>query len=207
MAVLHARSATLTGTIVPGGASVRYYFQYGTSARYGRHTRVQTLAAGSRPVEVRLPAVGLRAHTHYHYRLVAESSAGTSEGADRSFLTLWAARGVRFSVAPRRLRRRPPWRLRIAGRLLLPRGPRPRALCRGRVIVRVLLVRGHARRTLKLVRLPLRLRHGCVYLGRLVLKPGHLPRRGKLRLLAAFAGNRLLDRWVARPVQVPYLHG
>jgi FG-GAP repeat len=95
-----ASSVTATGATLNGnvevGASSNAYFQYGTSAAYGTATPVQPLGARLSPVGPAeappgspLPAAlgGLSPATTYHFRLVAENSAGTSFGADRTFTT------------------------------------------------------------------------------------------------------------------------
>jgi hypothetical protein len=76
-------SATLTGTVDPGGADATYHFEYGTSSAYGLTTPETDAGSGTSPVSVSAGISGLTADTTYHYRLVA----GTSDGADRTFRT------------------------------------------------------------------------------------------------------------------------
>jgi len=80
-------SATLTGTVDPGGAATTYHFEYGTSTRYGLTTK-ETAVEGDQPVSVQAAITNLSAQTTYHYRLVA----GDSMGADRTFRTADAPR-------------------------------------------------------------------------------------------------------------------
>jgi hypothetical protein len=85
-----AASATLNATINPKGLSTTYQFEYGTTTEYGSTAPVNpTFAgAGSKDVSVAQPLGGLAEETLYHYRVVAENSAGTSYGEDRTFATL-----------------------------------------------------------------------------------------------------------------------
>lgn len=80
-------NATLSGTVNPNGQSTSYYFQYGTSTTYGTQTSPSSVGSGSTPVGVHQTIYGLTPHTTYHYRLVATSSAGTTNGTDQTFTT------------------------------------------------------------------------------------------------------------------------
>ena len=83
---LHSR---LAARIRAGAAASRYYFQYGTTRRYGRKTASGHLAPGARLVTVHARARHLRAGTTYHYRIVSVGSGGRKTyGADRKFRTL-----------------------------------------------------------------------------------------------------------------------
>jgi hypothetical protein len=80
-------SATLSGTVNPNGQSTTYYFQYGTTTAYGTQTSPANVGSGTTPVGVHQAIFGLTPNTTYHYRLVATSSAGTTNGADQTFTT------------------------------------------------------------------------------------------------------------------------
>jgi hypothetical protein len=88
-------AASLAGTVTPLGAPASYAFQYGLTSAYGSvaKSRIQILAAGTRPVAVSASAGGLRPGTLYHYRLVAANASGTTAGSDRTFITTAGARG------------------------------------------------------------------------------------------------------------------
>jgi hypothetical protein len=77
-------NATLTGTVNPNGQATTYFFQYGTTTSYGTQTSPGSAGSGSTPVAVHTAILGLTPNTTYHYRLVAESSAGTTDGADQT---------------------------------------------------------------------------------------------------------------------------
>jgi len=68
--------ATLRGRVNPLGRRTAYWFQYGTTRRYGRHTSTWTTRSVRRllPISVRLSRLG--ALTTYHYRLVASLCRG-----------------------------------------------------------------------------------------------------------------------------------
>ena len=82
-----ADSATVTGTVNPGGADTTYHVELGTSTGYGLQTSPQSAGNGTDPVPVTVTASGLASNTAYHYRLVATNSAGTAHGADMTFRT------------------------------------------------------------------------------------------------------------------------
>ncbi len=81
-------SALLVGRVRPGAVASRWFFQFGTSRRYGRQTTVGHLRSGSRGVAVNARARGLQPSTRYHYRLVSVRPGGQrTHGGDRSFNT------------------------------------------------------------------------------------------------------------------------
>jgi hypothetical protein len=92
-------SATLLGTVNPFGKHTTYHFEYGTSAAYGQRSPLDhddVAGLGRDPLRVHGYLDNLQAGTEYHYRLVAESEDGVSEGADRTFATDSAAAAPRF---------------------------------------------------------------------------------------------------------------
>ena len=80
-------AATLTGTVDPNGRATTWWFEYGTSTSYGSRTTARNAGSGGGAAGVSEAISGLTAGRTYHYRLVAQSDAGTSRGADRTFLT------------------------------------------------------------------------------------------------------------------------
>jgi hypothetical protein len=82
--------ATVSAQINPQGGATTYHVEYGTTNAYGQST-AESAPFGFptdnsfRTVSVHLG--GLAPGTAYHFRFVAESSAGVSEGADTSFAT------------------------------------------------------------------------------------------------------------------------
>jgi hypothetical protein len=80
--------ARLRGQVRPGTAAGSYYFQFGTSRRYGRHTASRRAGAGGSTMRVHEDVSRLRAGTTYHYRIVGVGSDGKKTyGANRKFVT------------------------------------------------------------------------------------------------------------------------
>ena len=79
-------SATLNGTVNPSSRATSWYFEYGTSTSYGTKTPAKDAGSGTSPVAVSAPVTGLTSGRTYHFRLVGTSDAGTSRGADQTFL-------------------------------------------------------------------------------------------------------------------------
>src|SRR5262249_41903265 len=80
--------ASVTGTVNPRGRDTSFHFEYGKTIEYGEQTPSVTAGSGQveRAVHARLP--DLSPDTTYHFRLVAKSEAGTSNGEDRQLKTL-----------------------------------------------------------------------------------------------------------------------
>jgi hypothetical protein len=84
-------SAVLAAKIDPEGAETTYYFEYGASEAYGSSTPRVSAGSGFEGVRVSAEPSGLTQASTYHYRVVAESSAGKSFGPDQTLTTLPAA--------------------------------------------------------------------------------------------------------------------
>ena len=83
-------SATLTGSLTPGGFDTHYYFEWGRSTAYGETTPAPPgidAGAGSTPISAKAELSGLAANTVYHYRLIGENSLGRTLGEDQTFTT------------------------------------------------------------------------------------------------------------------------
>jgi phosphodiesterase/alkaline phosphatase D-like protein len=85
--VVGSSSATVTGSVNPGGQTTTWYVEYGTSSSYGSKTTAKSAGSGSSTVSVSADLTGLHVGTTYHYRFVATSSSGTSHGGDGVFTT------------------------------------------------------------------------------------------------------------------------
>ena len=83
---LTSTTATLNGTVNPNGRDTTWYFDYGTSTSYGKQTPLKDAGAGTDAVPVSAGVTGLTTGKLYHFRLVAKSDAGTSQGADATFV-------------------------------------------------------------------------------------------------------------------------
>src|SRR3954462_9955069 len=80
-------SATVHGKVNPQGQATTYPFEYGTTSAYGSQTANASAGSDTSSVDAAATLSALKANTTYHYRLVATSSEGTTNGADRSFTT------------------------------------------------------------------------------------------------------------------------
>ena len=85
-------SATLNGTVNPNGLSTAVYFEYGTTTNYGSSTATQNYS-GRTTQNVFANLSNLSAGATYHFRIVGSNAAGTTNGADSTFITP-AARAV-----------------------------------------------------------------------------------------------------------------
>jgi hypothetical protein len=81
--------ATLNATVNPQGATVKTCkFEYGTSTAYGQVAACASApGSGDAPVAVSAAVTGLKASNPYHFRIVAVTAAGTSDGEDKTFTT------------------------------------------------------------------------------------------------------------------------
>jgi len=82
-----SNSATLTGSVDPNGADASYYFEYGTTTDYGQRTPEQDAGSDTSSVSAEAALFDLAPGTTYYYRLVSTNSAGTTRGADMTFVT------------------------------------------------------------------------------------------------------------------------
>ena len=80
-------AATLGGTVNPNGQATDWYVEYGTSTSYGTKTATTSAGSDTTSKSVSIAVGGLTPGKTYHFRLVAKSSAGTTEGSDRTFVT------------------------------------------------------------------------------------------------------------------------
>ena len=80
-------TAVLSGEVDPNRSQTTHHFEYGTDTTYGSSTPVDSAGAGATKVPVSKTITGLQPNTEYHFRLVATSAAGVTEGADHTFTT------------------------------------------------------------------------------------------------------------------------
>jgi hypothetical protein len=80
-------SATLDGTIDPGGVQASYRYEYGLDTNYGQSTTAIDAGSGSGVAPAPALVTGLAPNTTYHYRIVGSNSGGEILGEDQSFVT------------------------------------------------------------------------------------------------------------------------
>ena len=80
-------SATLNGTIDPGGVSSTYHFEYGLDTNYGSQTTESGPIGGTGAVAATAPATGLLPNTTYHFRIVGTNASGSITGNDQTLTT------------------------------------------------------------------------------------------------------------------------
>jgi len=86
--VVTSDMATINGTVNPNDFSADVIFDYGTSVFYGQTVPGNPpTVTGTSTTAVSADLSGLTPNTLYHYRIRATSAAGTSHGADLTFLT------------------------------------------------------------------------------------------------------------------------
>ncbi len=90
-------TATVVAGIYPNSLATKYWVEYGTSTSYGQQTAPVDIGAGTTPLTVSPALTGLGAGTTYHFRIVAQNSAGTMYGYDDSLVTLGAGAPVNTS--------------------------------------------------------------------------------------------------------------
>lgn len=84
---LSGSAVVLSGTVDPVGRETTWWFELGPTTAYGTRTVARSAGSGRGAVAVSETLTGLAAGTEYHVRLVAQSSAGTTRGADAAFRT------------------------------------------------------------------------------------------------------------------------
>jgi len=82
---LNPNTATLNGTVNPGGRSTSVYFTFGATTNYGSLTALTNIGSGSSAKSVSVTVTGLLAGSVYYYRVVATNSSGLALGNDLVF--------------------------------------------------------------------------------------------------------------------------
>ncbi len=80
------QSATLSGSVDANGIPTSYHFEYGLTSAYGSTTPLADAGSGG-AVAATASLSGLTPATTYHFRIVATSAGGVTQGADRTFTT------------------------------------------------------------------------------------------------------------------------
>ena len=93
-------SVILSSTVNANGQATNYVFQYGTTSAYGAQTPLAPAGNGTIAIKVSQTITGLQPDTIYHYRIVAVSPVGTTEGKDHTFVTAKLPLSVQIVGAP-----------------------------------------------------------------------------------------------------------
>lgn len=91
--------ARLAATVDPNGQATSYYFEYGTTRRYGSRTLDAAAGSGANARKVTADVGGLAANTTYHYRVVASNPSGVTSGDDRTFKTKPQPLGLQITAS------------------------------------------------------------------------------------------------------------
>ncbi|HEY5316743.1 MAG TPA: choice-of-anchor Q domain-containing protein [Solirubrobacteraceae bacterium] len=191
--------ATLGATVNPEGSATTYYFQYGTSTKYGSKTGTVHLASGTTAAAVSAGLRNLKPHNTYHFRIVATNATGTSDGVGGVFKTL------RQSIAGLPVTTKPhtaltfPYRFKFSGHVRLPKGVKSGAACGGAISVQI------KRGKKTVLRQRTGIFAGCgwklsVKLSKRKSVPGH----GKLRVTVSFGGNGVFASFADKPFTIRY---
>jgi sugar lactone lactonase YvrE len=84
-ATVNVISATLSGTVNPGGLNTGYWFNWGLTTSYGNVTATSTLAATYFAIYTNSITLSNLAAGTYHFQMVATNASGTNYGLDQSF--------------------------------------------------------------------------------------------------------------------------
>lgn len=84
---ISSTGATLNGTVDPNGKATTFWFEYGTSTGYGSETTHSSAGSGTSAAAQSATIGGLAQGTTYHFRIVASSADGTTNGSDQTFTT------------------------------------------------------------------------------------------------------------------------
>jgi hypothetical protein len=82
-----ASGATLNGSVNPLGASVRTWFQFGTTTAYGNNVAAGSSGVSNTATPFSASVSGLASGTTFHYRAVVVSDFKSFVGADHTFTT------------------------------------------------------------------------------------------------------------------------
>ena len=100
-----ATRAEVAGTVNPNDSSTTYRWEWGPTIAYGSQSPDVVIPSGTVPVPVLATLTPLDELQTYHYRLVATSVDGTTNGADQTFTTVAAlapvvSTGAASSITP-----------------------------------------------------------------------------------------------------------
>lgn len=80
-------TVVVKGTVNPNGALTTYWYEYGASVSLGAKTQGYLIGSGNSNIYAPAYITGLQSNTTYYFRLSAQNSLGTTNGATYSFKT------------------------------------------------------------------------------------------------------------------------
>lgn len=95
-----SNGARLAAQVDPNGQPTSYYFEYGTTTRYGSRTPDASAGRGTSARRVTADVGGLQPNTVYHYRIVASNPSGVTSGANQTFRTDRQPLGLQIAANP-----------------------------------------------------------------------------------------------------------
>jgi len=78
-------SESVNGIVNPTGVETTYHFEYGPTTAYGNASTETDAGSGNNDVAVQATLTGLTSGQTYHYRIVATTAAGSTDGQDATF--------------------------------------------------------------------------------------------------------------------------
>jgi hypothetical protein len=111
--LIRSSKVELHAGLTSGGAPTTYHFEYGLDTNYGMSTPKVSAPFGFYPITFDEELANLTPATTYHLRLVAENSAGTTDGADRVFRTYAVPGATAEAGCPNGLARKQTGALRL----------------------------------------------------------------------------------------------
>ena len=191
--------AKVAGTVNPEAQATTYAVQYGTSTAYGSTSTAASAGTGSATIAVTSTLKRLKAHTTYHYRVIAINAGGTSYGAGATFKTSKPSpKGLGAKVSPKTATSFP-YQYTVKGKLSRPSGIAAKRGCSGKITIKVkrgskTIATGHAKITKK-----------CSWSVKVTLSSqSKVPGTGKLKITPRFGGNGALAALTAKGITVHY---
>lgn len=80
-------TAAVTGQVTPNGAPTSYWYEYGQTTALENRTTTQAIGSGFSSISTPGYITGLQANTQYYFRLTAQNSFATVNGATYTFST------------------------------------------------------------------------------------------------------------------------
>jgi len=90
-------SAVLNGSVTNVGQGATYFFQYGTTSKFGSFTPAQPLGPSNSRIHISQAITGLQAFTTYHFRLLV---TGATAGSTLTFKTPKIPLSVAIAAVP-----------------------------------------------------------------------------------------------------------